>query len=68
MTIKEYNRRRYRNDPKRSFLNSVRSYIKILTALGVTCSLPDDDTFDAKVDAYLLNRPTRSRIDWEEKS
>lgn len=67
MTIKEYNQKKYRANPKRSFLNSVRSYAKILTALGVTCSFPDDATFDAKVDAYLLNRPTRSRIDWEEK-
>lgn len=61
MTYKEYNRLRYRKDMKHSFLISVRSYIRILTALGATVFFPDEESFDANVDAYLLNRPTRNR-------
>ena len=64
MDYKEYNRKRYNKDYRKSFLISVKSYTTTLRKLGATVTLPDDATFQANIDAYLASRPRRERIDW----
>lgn len=65
MDYKQYNRLRYNKDYRKSFLTSVKSYTTTLQKLGATVILPDEQTFQANVDAYLASRPRRDRIDWE---
>lgn len=64
---KEYEQLRYNSNYRGNFLSSIRSWTRTMQALGVTMNFPDDDTFQANVDAYLANRPRRPRIDWEAK-
>ena len=64
MDIKEYNRLRYRSNPRRNFENDLRSYVKKLQTLGYTVTPPPADQLDAAIDNYLANRPRRERIDW----
>lgn len=64
MDIKEYNRLRYRSNPRRNFENDLRSYVKKLQTLGYTVTPPPAEQLDAAIDAYLESRPRRDRIDW----
>lgn len=64
MDIKEYNRLRYRSNPRRNFENDIRSYVKKLQLLGYTVTPPSAEQLDAAIDSYLENRPRRERIDW----
>lgn len=64
MDIKEYNRLRYRSNPRRNFENDLRSYVKKLQKLGYTVTPPPAEQLDAAIDAYLESRPRRDRIDW----
>ena len=62
---KEYEQLRYNSNYRGNFLSSIRSWTRTLQALGVALDFPDDDIFQANVDAYLATRPRRPRIDWE---
>lgn len=64
MDIKDYNRLRYRSNPRRNFENDIRSYVKKLQTLGYTVTPPSAEQLDAAINAYLENRPRRERIDW----
>lgn len=64
MDIKEYNRLRYRSNPRRTFEHDLRSYVKKLQTLGYTITPPPAEQLDAAIDNYLANRPRRERIDW----
>lgn len=62
MTVREYNRLRYRSNPRKSFMASIRSYKNILTTLGFTIIDPDKETLDKNIDEYLEARPCRQRV------
>lgn len=61
ITVKEYNKRKYQANYKRNFETSVKSYAKILTALGCVVSWPDPAELESNVEEYLANRPRRER-------
>lgn len=65
MDYKEYNRIRYRSNPRRNFEQEIRSHVKKLRALGCVVTFPPEDELNAAIDNYLANRPRRERIDWE---
>ena len=67
MDIKDYNRLRYRSNPRRNFENDIRTYVKKLQMLGYNVTPPSAEQLDAAIDAYLENRPRRERIDWGAK-
>lgn len=64
MDIKEYNRLRYRSNPRHTFEQEIRSHAKKLRALGCIVTFPSEDELAAAIDNYLANRPRRERIDW----
>lgn len=66
LTYKEYNRMRYRSNPRRTFEQEIRSNAKKLRALGCIVTFPPKDELNAAIDNYLANRTRRPRIDWEE--
>ena len=65
MDYKEYNRIRYRTNPRRNFEQEIRSNAKKLRALGCIVTFPPEEELRTAIDAYLANRPRRERIDWE---
>lgn len=65
ITRKEYNKLRYRANPRRSFEQEIKSRIKMLRDLGFVVILPPEDELNAAINSYLANRPCREKIDWE---
>lgn len=63
ITIKEYNKLRYRQ--RKNFVSEVKSRANMLRALGCVVTFPPDDELNSAIDKYLENRPRRDRIDWE---
>ena len=57
----EYYKKRYRSRYRQFFVNSVRSYVRTLSALGYVITPPEADALDANIDAYLVTRPRRER-------
>lgn len=62
MTVREYNQLRYKSNPKKNFLTTIKSYKNILTALGFVITDPDKETLDKAIDDYLEKRTKRYRI------
>lgn len=60
--LREYNRQRYHSDPRRVFECNIRSYAKILRALGCVVTFPPEDELNKAIDNYLENRAKRKRI------
>lgn len=65
MDTKEYNKLRYRKNPRRTFEQEIRSHAKKLRALGCIVTFPSEVELNTAIDHYLANRPRRERIDWE---
>lgn len=63
ITIKEYNKLRYRQ--RKSFVSEIKSRANMLRALGCVVTFPPDAELDSAIDDYLANRPRREKIDWE---
>lgn len=59
--IREYNRQRYRSNPKHTFMVEIRSHKKKLEALGFTVIPPDEQTLDQAIETYLQNRKSKTR-------
>lgn len=65
ITLKEYNKLRYRSNPRRTFEHEIRSNAKKLRSLGCIVTFPPEDELNAAIDNYLANRTRREKIDWE---
>ena len=63
ITIKEYNKLRYRQ--RKNFVSEVKSRANMHRSLGCVVTFPPEDELNSAIDNYLANRPRRDRIDWE---